>query len=162
MASVTETYISPITGITYELKAFSTQLLYSPQEKRTIKQNNDAFYAAKQSDKLAQQRQAVEDAKPRKLSEQELYEQALEREAAKKAEQAAYEVREAAKVKAHADYLKSDVELAEVATTNFYTFVMECHNWLSRNYTMIDSSLYSTPSGFNSCQFVAPVASKKK
>lgn len=162
MATVTDTYISPITGITYQLKAFNPQLLYSPQDKRNIKQGNESFYAIKHSDKLALQRKEQEAKRPKVLSEQEAYELALEREKAKQAERQAYADREAEKERQHQEFLNSSPPLVQVTNTNFYVFQVELLHWQQRGYTIIVDSLEAIVPSLFSCQLSAPVASKKK
>ena len=148
-------------GTIYQLKEFDKTRIYHSNEVRSTKANNAEYWEAIAKDKKLEQIQEAESKKVKPLTDDERFAIAVANKKRQDDERAAYEARELAKVKQHQDYLASSPDVAEVATTNFLTFITECHVWLSKNYTLIDSTLTSTPSGFNMVVFEAPKAKKK-
>nr|WP_315469520.1 hypothetical protein [uncultured Undibacterium sp.] len=160
MTHIVKEYVST-NGTKYELKEFDSSQLYHPNTVREVKRSNAEYYDVINADKKRAKLEEAQAAKPKVLSEDEKFAIAVANKKRQDEAKAAAELRHQQQLQQHQDYLASFPDVAEVATTNLLTFVTECHVWLSKNYTLIESTLTSTPTGFNMVMFEAPKAKKK-
>lgn len=161
MSIVTNEYQAR-SGIKYFLKAFDNSRLYHPDEVKEIKSSNQDYYnAIKADEKLAKyEEEQAKIVKPLSSDERWLLQVAAQKE--RDDARQAYADREALKVKEHLDYLASTPEIAQVCSTNFYVFQQEMFNWMSKNYTIVVSTLEANPPSLFACQLAPAVKSKKK
>ena len=160
MTKIVNTYTST-NGTEYSLREFDPSQLYHPNTVREVKRTNADYYDAISADKKRAKLEEAQAAKPKALSDDEKFAIAVANKKRQDDERKAADLRHQQQLQQHQEYLSSFPEVAEVATTNLLTFVTECHVWLSKSYTLIESTLTSTPTGFNMVMFEAPKAKKK-
>jgi hypothetical protein len=145
----------------FELKEFALDRLYSPQEQREIKSGNSAYFAEVNRVKRAKEFAEQEAKKPRKLSEDELYQIRLAEDNKRKADQQAREDAQLQREQNHRDYLNSFPDRAAVVATSLFGFLIEQNQWILKGYELETDTIDCLPPSHYVAYLTKPEAPEK-
>lgn len=137
--------------------------IHHPNAVRAWKDAEFNYHAAVRAQKLAAdaKAEALRNPKPKVLTEDEEYRQAVARDEARKAVQAERAQREAAKEKAHQEYLSSSPEQVELLENSLYALVMALQHWVKRGYEVVETSINAIPPSLYVAHLIPAPKSKK-
>lgn len=142
----------------------STHVLHTPAEVRKWKQDNQDYLNAKnaQAAKEAAKAEAKHAAANKVLSEEEYHALAVEREAAKQADQEAYAARIKEKEAAAAAFLLTTPPVVSLNESNPANFLSALTIWIRKGYDIDLNGELNMGPFFYLCTLVAPAAPVKK
>lgn len=136
-------------------------VIHHPRTIRAWKDAEYEYHAAIRAQALAAEAKAEASRKPKVLTEDEEYQLAVKRDAAKKAEQAKRVQQELDKEEAHQKYLASSPERVELLESSLYALLISVQHWCKKGYQIDETSINSIPPSLYACHLIPAPKSKK-